>query len=1393
MHRMLNFLSGNSREDDPGPKSRGAAGWALRGTPVLVACAAVLLLFGGKAWGQWQVCGTPGGRDAPFVGACDSADVTDGVLYWDPASESITLKIPGVSESTTTIKTIDYNDGDATLDSAVIITNYRGRITLEIGTEGTVAITQDQTRLSTNYYDSLSATSGHGIFIRQVYQTPADAPITVDVRSGVTIGTQTQRMLNNGIFVQGWDGTTTAARSVRSGATIYAMNDGIAIENAGDAKASIMNTGDVTAGRRGLMISNGGEIELTNSGDIVSGSDAATAAHGIYVAKYGTGAAMITNSGAVTAKGMNTHGIFLDARFQESGETPVTNVVTNSGAITAPRGGIYVDQDGTSAVTVTNSGAIMAKQFGISVLHRGSGNIRIENSGDITIDGPFDPDSLESIGIVVNGGGTGDFVIENSGDITAENYGIFARTATETGDEGAVTVRHLAGDVFGKRGSGIHASVGRWRDEGGESDRRPTFSTESVTVNIRGGSVKASETHGRVGVEAHNYEGGSVTVNVERGATITAQGNAGIWAWLSDGRNTAGRISITQKGTISGSRGIYALVDRSSGENEKRAANNQPLINVNWEGTFTQPERDPSSSNNVAHAVAIMQELQGAEVLRGASGAAGIDAEVGSWRTVNRIVTGGDDPGELRNPDDLLAGSSGNAIIAAFRSTLEDDRYELPASDRAAIDTDGTPGYSDSELRTYLMNNPTLLRDMLSKGLSAAERAVLEALWTGGDVEAALPSASVYTDDWKTRVMALGENYNVGDIRVNVNGGSITSDGDGVRAWYALPHNKNGAINVTVADGASVTGDVAGIYVANAGVGGDGFAKQTVTVAGTVTGGTDAAVRLKGGGRVTVERTGEVQAGSSGRAIRSDAGNLDVTVAGMVTGDVLGMGDGDHVVDVRRGGTVTGTVRLAGSRVTVGGTVGSIILENSDSMVMIASTGRVTGVPDGGHGVRVGDGGTVTNRGTIVGKVGIQTGAGSTVVNVGTIRSTDGPDGVAIRFVGGEEVRDTLRLRPGMTLVGKIQGLSGEEATVKDTVDLSQLDEDEVGFLTFVDENDTPIDVEALDLKRPTRRGIGTLICGGNSCASVDTSAFALADDMLSDLTAGIHGAVADRGMIPGRTGSERPTVWATPFGGARNQNGAGTVADGTHSFGGGLLGTSWGTSTLRVGGFLGGSFGMIDVDSRQDPNVDVQTLFGGLYAQLALGDGVYDARMLVGRMTRDTTRRVPGMETAEAEYHSFFLSPEVGVATTMRLTDTLTVLPRVRVRYAGLFTNGFQESGKVTGWDLRVEERTIQLLEGRAELGVPLELVYGGQLYPRVGVEGRWLLSGSEVGLAMGGGQRVRVDAGGDDQVITGTVGIGLSVPVADAMTLIGSFDGALTTEEAWRALGYLGLSYSF
>ena len=105
------------------------------------------------------------------------------------------------------------------------------------------------------------------------------------------------------------------------------------------------------------------------------------------------------------------------------------------------------------------------------------------------------------------------------------------------------------------------------------------------------------------------------------------------------------------------------------------------------------------------------------------------------------------------------------------------------------------------------------------------------AVATGDGVDDALDRRGLHgrprrtTDDYWSRVKALLDRYNVGDIRITVDdGGSIGSvdspaRGDGIRAYYATPNANNGGIGVTVAEGASVTGARAGIYVANAGEG----------------------------------------------------------------------------------------------------------------------------------------------------------------------------------------------------------------------------------------------------------------------------------------------------------------------------------------------------------------------------------------------------------------------------------------------------------------------------------------------------------------------------------------------------------------------------------------------
>ena len=180
--------------------------------------------------------------------------------------------------------------------------------------------------------------------------------------------------------------------------------------------------------------------------------------------------------------------------------------------------------------------------------------------------------------------------------------------------------------------------------------------------------------------------------------------------------------------------------------------------------------------------------------------------------------------------------------------------------------------------------------------------------------------------------------------RIAMNGGSIAaSRGDGIRAYYTTPHANNGVINVTVAEGAEVTGANAGIYVANAGLDAgeagtaDDILKQTVTVHGMVTGGADAAVHLVGGGRMTVGETGKVYAGSSGRAIWvNDPGRAVIRIDGVVRG---GAG-APAAVHLTGGGSVT--VGMTG-RVEANGAERGIRGDNEPTRVAVLQASRFAG------------------------------------------------------------------------------------------------------------------------------------------------------------------------------------------------------------------------------------------------------------------------------------------------------------------------------------------------------------------------------------------------------------------------------------------------------------------
>ena len=761
-----------------------------------LALAAVLLLAPGAARAADE-CGALNAGNS-FTGDCPAAAYATGIIYWDQEN-AVTLTVPGTA-ATTTITTA----ADGMQDSGIAIrTNTHAsdarNIGLTVGATGPVNIVQtpDTTHTDRAALAPLLA-NNRGIFVSQ--RSGNGATTTVDIKSGVTIGSSAVGMKANGLHVEVGvrDMTTGLVQAGTAGAVmitneadIYADWNGVAVDSTGvaaTAATTVTNRGAITVGENGIGVTNiartGGAITVTNEGDIVS-----TGGSGVGVATADAAATTVTNRGAITA-GLN--GI---------------TVVKSLGS--------------AGPITVTSSGAIESKSTSASANLINNGILALSNGED------------------------------------------------SAGANGGVSVTHSGGAIkVPSGGKGIRANVGLERTGAGN--------TGAARVSVTGGSITAKGG----AIEAINRRAGSVQVDVSSGVALTSTQGHGIQAHVTDAGNTAGQVKITQGGRITARTGVDAAVLRAgavvtiaAGTTtyetrdviETRDAMKQPLIDVTWTGGFSHGttatvapnDNDRFTASDAGGAITTHREVEAEKAMRPMpevgtgflryGSPAGIEAQVMSWREVAAKVAEGDDPGAIADDTaqmNLLSESHADSrrteILRAFKAALENGEIDVADSVFDAIKTGATSleGVTDAEILTYLEKDDaatrTLLRNVLVQSLSEEEKAVLRAVATDTGLDAALDDEDAgFSDNYKMAVRDLLKRSNVGNIRIAMNGGSIVSRGDGIRAYYATPHDRNGAIDVTVAAGTTVTGARAGIYVANAGMGTDDVLRQSVTVHGT--------------------------------------------------------------------------------------------------------------------------------------------------------------------------------------------------------------------------------------------------------------------------------------------------------------------------------------------------------------------------------------------------------------------------------------------------------------------------------------------------------------------------------------------------------------------------------
>ena len=1363
--------------------------------------------------------------------------------------------------------------------------------------------------------EGVDVTSAHHGIVGLIENSANAAPISIYVTAGTVSATDAtaggagvlaQHQGTGGIDI---DLANVAVSTKGSGHGVYGRHTGAGGTGVDvDVKSgSISTVGDGAFGIGGAITGNSGgavSIDVTDVDVTTEGSNS----HGVFGLTNAVGEAVTVSvtRGSLSTAGRGAQGIF--GHVSDSASTASLSIYTTAVTIstTARANGVYARQAGAGGIAFDLRGGSIttANDSAHAVLadNRGAGGTDIDLGGvavSTTGDG-----SYGVFGYTGTGGGAIAIDVTGGRIVTAgdDSYGVIAADLDAASEAalsiyaGGVTVTTTGYASYGiyarHDGTGSldvdleDAAISTAGDEtyGVVGNMGNAASTAAIAIDAAGDSaiaVEGLDTAGMLGLQAGL---GSVGITTGAGTAIAAPFAIGMDARATNDASAAGRIVVTPGGKIEALyAGVLAWAERSSGhtmgagaQTADDAARTAPMIHVASSGTVTvgASVTEAFIRGRIAGADETLSAAEQAVLSAIMSGDSDASDALDTALAALPAAYDADWKAEARNllrkrtaePDAARAANRAGEIAASEILGLSRAGVRAVALSHTGMATFIRQGDRDPAILAIAAASRTEQQQAVlaeQEKLSAAERTVLEAVLTGSGLEAALTalSAAAYTDDWKDGVRERAASYNAGDVRVDVTGGAIDAEGNGVEALYAVPHDRNGAVTVTVAEGARVTGGANGLYVRGAGAGAGGLRAQSVTVNGAVRGGTGAGVHMAGGGRLTVGRTGRIGAtsgvgvladgggdltatvsgtvrgdvrvrgggaltlnvmeggavtgtvrdpvglstvvGSIGRllysggatvtvaatgaltgvevdggteALRSEAGDLSMTVAGMVTGDVLGLGDGDHTVTVAEGGSVTGTVRLAASTVRVAGVVGRVQLDRGGTVTVDAS-GRVTGVEGVGIRSETGDL-TVTVAGVVMGDV-LALGSGEHVVSVapggvvtGTVQvatestvalagtagrvlldrggtvaigeagRVTGVDGEAIRSASGELVA-SFRQAAGETVsqaVGRVQGRIEEDGGTPQVL-FRRAGEQEAVPLIGAPGSATSTPVGAYD--------VGVVADGGGVRVEHAFAPRARVYEALPSVLLGLNGTSGfhDRMAAPRSPNG----VWARieASGGSRETERSTSTSGGRLAWTERRYGAETGVDVPLEAGVVGLSAhhrrASAEV-SGNDGGIDVAG--NGLGASMAwrLSDGAYVAGEVSATwydVALESGRRGSLKSSIGAFGHA------VGVEAGRRVDlgsgplGALTATPRARLSYSRVGMDGFTDAV-----DARVSLDKGRAATGRA--GVRVEASEGGsRLFGSVDVEHAFsretAVEVSDVGLSSkAAATRARFEVGG-------------------------------------------------
>ncbi|NKB50980.1 MAG: autotransporter domain-containing protein [Rhizobiaceae bacterium] len=340
----------------------------------------------------------------------------------------------------------------------------------------------------------------------------------------------------------------------------------------------------------------------------------------------------------------------------------------------------------------------------------------------------------------------------------------------------------------------------------------------------------------------------------------------------------------------------------------------------------------------------------------------------------------------------------------------------------------------------------------------------------------------------------------------------------------------------------------------------------------------------------------------------------------------------------------------------------------------------------------------------------------------------------------------------------------------------------------------------------------------------IDPTLHSINDEVISDLLNGVHGSVGNRltqirnseaegdagGNGQGNIFSDR-LVWLNAFGSRREQEGESAFLDTEIDTGGFVAGIDGMSEVgIRFGAYLGTSENRVEHEYGTQEE-DLRGFFGGLYGNYDFAGVALDA-MITGGFTnhhrkRQTNNNViveteaisgdassaTGMQTAIADYKSYFIAPEMSVVGPHSIEDNITVSPSAHIRYVGYFLDGFAESD--AGDNYMVKDRELHLLQGRLQLEGKISLVTDSgdwHFAPRIGVEYQSIIEGNSFTAKALGQSYVDFEVSGDKDKTSKFAGIDIHKSIADQVEFRTGIE-AKETNDSQVISAQLGLTIKY